>query len=135
MKTRASASGPRLRAGLETMLQLGGLIGLWWVCEVVVHRLGIPVPGGVLGFGVLLALLATGTLPARLLARGAGRLLDHLLLFFVPASVTVLNHKELLGLTGLKVLAVIVVGIGAVMAGTALVVDWHCRTRERHVRG
>lgn len=134
MKTNTSRPRQDVRAAVATVSQLGGLIGLWWLCELAVHRLGLPVPGGVLGLAVLLVLLASGALPARWLARGAGRLLDHLLLFFVPASVTVLNHKELLGLTGLKVLAVIVVGIGTVMAGTALVVDWHCRLRERHAR-
>lgn len=124
----------RLLVAGETLLQVGGLIGLWWVCQVVVSRLGLPVPGGVLGLVVLVALLASGALPARWLARGAGRMLDHLLLFFVPATMTVLNHQELLGVTGLKVLAVILVGICSVMAGTALVVEWHSRLRGRHAR-
>ena len=121
-------------AGGETILQVGGLIGLWWVCQLTTHRLGLPVPGGVLGLVVLVALLASGVLPARWLARGAGRLLDHLLLFFVPATMTLLNHRELLGVTGLKVLAVIFVGICSVMAGTALVVEWQSRLRGRHAR-
>lgn len=124
----------RLRAGGETLLQVGGLIGLWWVCQALVGWLGLPVPGGVLGLVILVALLGSGALPARWLARGAGRMLDHLLLFFVPATMTLLNHRELLGLTGLKVLAVILVGIFSVMAGTALVVEWHSRLRARHAR-
>lgn len=132
-RTQGSWRGRWLAAG-ETVVQVGGLIGLWWLCQAVVNRLGLPVPGGVLGLVVLVALLASGAMPARWLARGAGRMLDHLLLFFVPATMTLLNHRELLGLTGLKVLAVILVGICSVMAGTALVVEWHSRLRGRHAR-
>jgi holin-like protein len=133
MQKRKSALSSRLAAASQTVLQVGCLIGLWWLCEAVVGWLHLPVPGGVLGLVVLVGLLTTGVMPARWLARGAGRLLDHLLLFFVPATMTLLKHPELFGLTGLKVLAVILVGVCSVMAGTALVVDWHCRLRARHV--
>ena len=121
-----------LKEAATTAAQLGCLIGLWWLCESATHALRLPIPGGVLGLVVLLVLLVSGRLPARWLARGAGRLLDHLLLFFVPATMTLLNHPEFLGLTGLKVLVVILVGICSVMAGTALVVEWHFRMRSRH---
>jgi len=134
MNMHGSTSGLRLKAAGETVLQVGGLVGLWWLCEAVAEKFGLPLPGGVLGLAVLVGLLTTGALPAAWLARGASRLLDHLLLFFVPATMTMLNHRELLGVTGLKVLAVILVGVCSVMAGTALVVEWHCRMRERHAR-
>jgi len=132
MHRKTSSLVAQLGAAGQTVFQVGCLIGLWWLCEGVVRVLHLPVPGGVLGLAVLVGLLATGVMPARWLARGASRLLDHLLLFFVPATMTMLNHRELLGVTGLKVLAVILVGVCSVMAGTALVVEWHCRMRARH---
>lgn len=132
MNRKKSALPARLGAAGQTVFQVGCIIGLWWLCEMVVRALHLPLPGGVLGLAVLVGFLTTGVMPARWLARGAGRLLDHLLLFFVPATMTLLNHRELLGITGLKVLAVILVGVCSVMAGTALVVEWHCRMRARH---
>jgi holin-like protein len=132
MKRKNIPLAARWGAAGQTVFQVGCLIGLWWLCEAAVRVLHLPVPGGVLGLAVLVGLLATGVMPARWLARGASRLLDHLLLFFVPATMTMLNHRELLGVTGLKVLAVILVGVCSVMAGTALVVEWHCRMRARH---
>ena len=117
-----------------TGLQAAVLIGLWWGCELVVRVAHLPLPGGVLGMLVLIALLSGHVLPVRWFARGAGGLLNHMLLFFVPAFMTLRDHPELVGITGLKLLAVIVVGILSVMAGTAMIVELHYRLRLHHVR-
>ena len=123
-----------LRNLIETAAQGAALIGLWWLCDAAVRAAGLPIPGGVAGMAVLLALLASGALPVGCLRLGAKGLLNHMLLFFVPAAVTLRDHPELLGSTGFKLLAVIVVGILSVMAGTALAVELHIRLRSRHVR-
>ena len=132
MEARCPARRCSCRNLCITTTQLCFLIGLWWLCELASKTLGLPIPGGVLGLAVLLVLLLRCRVPDRWVAKGAEPLLDHLLLFFVPATMTMLNHRELLGVTGLKVLAVILVGVCSVMAGTALVVEWHCRMRARH---
>lgn len=133
MKTTSYDALGRLAGFCGGGLQVAGLIGLWWVCDVAVKAATLPVPAGVVGMLVLVGLLASGRLPARWLRRGAGGLLDHMLLFFVPACMTLLDHPELVGVTGLKLLAVIVVGIVSVMAGTACIVELHFRLRSRHV--
>lgn len=136
-RDRDTGTEPRRQRGRDLAIlcaQLGCLVGLWWLCERAVRALGIPVPGGVVGLAVLLVLLAGFRMPVAWVDRGAGKLLDHLLLFFVPATMSLLNHPEFLGMTGLKVLAVILAGVFSVMAGTALVVEWHCRLRERHAK-
>jgi len=92
------------------------------------------VPGGVIGMLILLALMATGRLPAARLTLGARGLLNHMLLFFVPAVITLRDHAELISPLGLKLLAVIVVGIVSVMIGTALIVECSIRLRSHHVR-
>jgi len=134
MDTQPHNASGRLAALAGTALQAALLIGLWWVCDLAVRLAGLPIPGGVLGLFVLLGLLASGALPAKWLSRGASGLLNHMLLFFVPAAMTLRDHTELLGVTGLKLLAVIVVGIVSVMAGTALIVELHFRARSHHVR-
>jgi holin-like protein len=55
-----------------------------------------------------------------------------MLLFFVPAAPAVLNYPEFLGLTGLKILFVILASTVAVMVTTAFVVDGACRWRAGH---
>ena len=83
-----------------------------------------------MGLLVLLALLASPRVDARLFARGAHWLIGEMLLFFVPAVMAVTQHHELLGSVGLKLLGAIVGGTVTVMAGTALAVDY-CVTRAR----
>jgi holin-like protein len=45
-------------------------------------------------------------------------------LFFVPAVLAVLDHRELLGAVGLKIVATILGSTFAVMVVTALTVDF-----------
>ena len=104
------------------LLQILLLIALWLVGEVLVRALGLPVSGGVLGMFGLLALFAAGFSP-RNVQRGADWFLAEMLLFFIPAIPAILNHHELLGWLGAKVLAVILVGTVAVMVVTAGAVD------------
>jgi holin-like protein len=113
-------------------LQAGGLAVGWWVCDRLVRALALPVPGGVLGLALVLGLLLSGWLPLNLIRRGAGGLLDHMVLFFVPAVMALLNHPEWLSLVGLKILLVIALSTLAVMVGTAWVVELCFRWRTDH---
>jgi holin-like protein len=104
-------------------LQAGALIGFWWLCNRLMQTLALPVPGGIFALAVLLCLLLSGRVRLNPVRRGAKGILDHMVLFFVPAVMALLNHPELLGMVGLKLLAVIAAGTLAVMVGTALAVD------------
>ncbi|PKU24368.1 CidA/LrgA family protein [Telmatospirillum siberiense] len=120
--------------GRNRWLQIGGLIAIWWASEALVHAIGLPVPGGVVGMAFLLILLGSGQVRIAWFRRGSTGLLDHMLLFFVPATMALLDHPELFSLTGLKVLAVIFFGTLIVMVGTALVVEACFRWSVRHAR-
>jgi holin-like protein len=124
-----SSFGRRL---LTPVLQIAAIIGLWWIADTIVRRVNLPIPGGVAGLFLLWGLLGTGILPVRWVRGGAKHLLDHLLLFFVPPMLALLNHPELLGWMGLKLLLAILVGVPLVMTGTALVVEIGFRWSARH---
>jgi holin-like protein len=112
-------------------LQFGILFACWLAGELVVRLAHLPIPGGIAGLAIVLALLASRRLSAVSLRRGSQRLLADMLLFFVPAVLTVLRHKELLGLMGLKILFVILAGTVTVMLTTAFVVDCAYRWRTQ----
>ena len=126
----------RRRAGImlwrSRWLQAGALIGGWWLCNRLVLALGLPVPGGILALALLLALLLSGQVRLGWVRRGATGILDHMVLFFVPAVMALLNHSELLSLVGLKLLLVSGVSTLAVMVGTALAVDFCFRWKADH---
>jgi holin-like protein len=110
-------------------LQLGLLSAFWLAGQSMVKLTGLPVPGGVVGMLVVLALFATRRLSVLSIRRGAELFIGDMVLFFVPAVLAVLDHRELLGLVGLKVLVVIAGSTLAVMGVTGLTVDLCYRRR------
>ena len=113
------------------LAQVGLIVLLWLAGEAVSRGMGLPIPGSVVGLLGLLVLLVTGTIHLSTMRRGAYALLADMLLFFVPAVLAILDHSEFLGLTGLKVLAVILAGTLMVMCVTALAVDFGYRMMLR----
>ena len=110
-------------------LQVGLVLAFWLAGQSVVRLTGLPVPGGVVGMLAVLLLFATRRLSVLSMRRGAEWLIGDMVLFFVPAVLAVLDHRELLGLVGLKVVGVILCSTLAVMGVTGLTVDLCCRRR------
>lgn len=131
MTTRQIKLSVRRMMHVSPVMQIGLLILIWQAGEAVVHLLNLPVPGSVIGLFLVLALLATGRINVVSLRSGAKFLLAEMLLFFIPAVLAVLDHREFLGLLGLKIFAVILVGAIMVMVVTALAVDFSYRLMMR----
>lgn len=92
--------------------------------EVIVRAFALPLPGPVLGMGLLfLFLLLRGgqgarTIPAPL-ASAADGLLGHLSLLFVPASVGLMRYLGLLEANALTLTLAVAVSTILAMAATA----------------
>ena len=121
----------RRRLRQSALAQLAILVGIWAAAEALVHWLHLPVPGGIAGMVVVLALLLAGWLKLPTLKRGSEWLLADMLLFFVPAAMIVLDNPQLFGWLGLKLLAVVLFGTLLVMIATGLCVDLCWRLGER----
>lgn len=115
----------------SSVLQIAILAAFWALGEAAVGVTGLPLPGGIVGMAVVLALLASGHIRPAAVRRGAGWLLAEMLLFFVPAVMAVLDHPELVGMTGLKIFGVILLGTFLVMGSTALTIDLMLRWSAR----
>jgi holin-like protein len=111
-------------------LQIALLLAFWLAGVAVVRMAGLPIPGGIVGMVIVLALLSSRRISVLSMRRGAEWFLADMLLFFVPAVLAVLDHRELFGMLGLKILIVIFVGTLAVMAVTAFTVDFFYRWRS-----
>ncbi|UHD44084.1 CidA/LrgA family protein [Aureimonas altamirensis] len=116
------------------VLQVGLICAFWLAGEMLVRLSGLPLPGGLVGLAIVLGLLATRGLSIFSMKRGADWFLADMLLFFVPAVLAVLDHREFFGITGLKILFVILLSTAAVMAVTAFTVDLCFRWRGGHAR-
>jgi holin-like protein len=116
-------------------LQVGGLIAIWAVAQAAARAWHWPLPGSVVALLVVWLLLERRWLPARWIETGADNLLDHLMLFFVPAMLGLVDHPELLSGLGAKLLAAVLIGTVTVMGGTALIVETGFRlSAARHAR-
>ncbi len=97
--------------------------------ELLVRALRLPLPGPVLGLGLVLALLAwapTRRLVAAPVEAAADGLLAHLSLLFVPLGVGVIAHLGLLGGHTLALALVVLVSTlaGLVVTGLVLQALW-----------
>lgn len=126
-KTAAAQSRATVAVGKQLCL----LLAFWAVGEATVRVTGLPLSGAVLGLALLVGLLGLGWVDARQVKRGADWLLADMLLFFVPAVLAVVDHRELLGLTGLKVLLIILTSTALVMTSTVLVIQLCLRERSQ----
>src|ERR1700761_5732374 len=95
--------------------------------EVIVHGLGLPVPGPVLGLVFLLLLLlardrfgvlARGPLQGDGVENASRGLLAHLSLMFVPAGVGVVQKLDLVAAHGIAIAAVLALSVVMTLLAT-----------------
>jgi holin-like protein len=128
---RALTLAARRRARRSRIIQICLILALWGASAGAVRLLALPVPSGMLGLTLALILLATRRISLFTLRRGAEWFVGEMMLFFVPAVVSILDHPEFIGPRGLELLAVIVLSTLAVVIVTALTVELIYRWRLR----
>ena len=89
-----------------------------------------PIPGGVIGMVLLLLAFALGVVKPAALQMGAGLLMAEMLLFFIPALMSLLDYGGLLRSDGWRILLVIGVSTLMGMLGTAFTVELVVRLRR-----
>ncbi|MEJ2470228.1 MAG: CidA/LrgA family protein [Desulfuromonadales bacterium] len=98
-----------------TLLLLFQLAG-----EVLSNLLRLPIPGNVIGMGLLLLALMVGLVDLTWLEEAAELLLANLALFFVPAGVGVMVYGDLIAAEWLPITVATVVSTFVVMAVTGI---------------
>lgn len=109
--------------GLRLLLGLVLLGAIFLGSDALARAIKLPLPGNVVGMGVLFVLLLTGVVPRAIIERAADLLLRHLSLLFVPAAVAVARHRRLLGDSWLGLAVVVVVSTAVVLLVTGLVAE------------
>jgi len=88
------------------------------------HRVGVPIPGGVLGLLALFAALQTGLVKLAWVQRTADLLLRHMVLLFVPLTVGLMEMMHILQRQAVALLVSLVVSWAAVFLTTGLLGQW-----------
>jgi holin-like protein len=128
-----AASNTRASLGrfVQIVLQSAALAAIWVASDFVSRHLGLPVPGGVVGLVVLLALLFCGGIAPRWIKAGADWLLADMLLFFIPAAVAAVQYGGLFKEDGWRLALVVVGGTLMVMVAVAFAVEQAARLERR----
>jgi holin-like protein len=94
---------------LKIIVQIAVLFGFSLLGDFIHNRLGVPLPGSIIGLLLLVIVLSLKIFSVRWIEKGAGFLLAYLPLLFVPALIGVINYPILLSRKGAVVLFVIVI--------------------------
>ena len=86
------------------ILYLFSFVGSW-----IVESLGLQFPGSIIGLLLLFGCLYFKIIPVEYVKDGAGFLLTFLALFFIPATVGIMDYPELLSWTGLGMVLGIII--------------------------
>ena len=112
--------------------EIAVLLAIYFIGCQIAAWLQVPIPGGVMGMILLLLAFALGWVKPATLQLGAGVLMAEMLLFFIPALMSLLDHGALVRDEGWRILLVIGVSTLLVMIVTAFTVEAVCRWKLRH---
>jgi len=119
-----------LKSLARLLAELAVLLAIYLLgCQMAVW-FAWPIPGGVIGMVLLLLAFALGLVKPAALQTGAGLLMAEMLLFFIPALMSLLDYGGLLRSDGWRILLVIGVSTLMVMLVTAFTVELVVRLRR-----
>ena len=129
-KASPQQAGAVVRIG-RIAVQSALIAAVWFAADTLTRVAHLPVPGGVVGLGLLLALLFSGKVAPRWVKAGADWLLSDMLLFFIPAAVAAVQYGGLFRADGWRLALVVVCGTLMVMVAVACAVEQAARLERR----
>ncbi len=100
--------------------------------EVIVQLVGLPLPGPLVGMVLLFSgLVLHGRVPEKLNST-VGKLLRHMMLFFIPLVAGVMMHAERMASEWLPFMAACIVGAAVTLILTALTFAWMLKLKHKH---
>lgn len=111
----------------KTLLKYAISMGLIFACLIlgseIQSLLGTSIPSSIIGMLILFGLLATGIIPSEWVRPSATIFIRYMVLLFVPVSVGLMEHFDMLYANALPVLASVIGGSFVVLVTLALMLD------------
>lgn len=115
---------------LFTFIQLLILYGFYLIGEWLRAAFNLPLPGSIIGFLLLFAALLLKIYPLRWIESGAQFLLAFLSLYFIPATVGVMQYGDVFTGKGLWLIVIVMFSTLLTMAVSAALSQWASRRSE-----
>ena len=120
---------------ISIILQLLAITGFYLIGEAVQNFFNIALPGSIIGFLLLFAALMLKIYPLEWIDSGAHFLLAFLSLYFIPATVGVVEYGELFSGKGMLLIPIVVVSTFLTMAASGWVSQYAAKaSAERKER-
>ncbi|WP_209300569.1 CidA/LrgA family protein [Lentibacillus salicampi] len=116
---------------MKTGLHIGVLYGIYIMGTWIQQLFNLFIPGSVIGLILLFILLMTGIIKAPWVEDGARFFIKHLALFFIPATVGVINYLDLFSGGGLLLVFIGLVSTLMVMVSAGSVSQLLIKSKER----
>lgn len=113
------------------VIQIGGLYGIGMIGNLIAEILRIPIPGSIIGLLLLLGGLYFKIIPETFIKDGAGFILVILPLFFIPATVGVVQYPELLSMQGIVWIIIVMLSTFLTMIVAGRMSEWYEMKKER----
>lgn len=115
---------------VSLFFQLVFIYGFFILGQLLRELFSIPLPGSILGFMLMFAALSLKLFPLRFVESGATLLLSFLPLFFVPATVGVIDYFGVFAGKGVFLIAILVFSTLLTMAASGWVSQFLSRKKE-----
>jgi holin-like protein len=101
------------------------LLGDW-----IQVTLNLFIPGSVIGMILLFVLLLTNVIRVTWIEEGSKLIINHLTLFFIPATVGIMNYFDMFKGNGFLLVLIALLSTAMVMALSGVVSQWFIRRKE-----
>jgi len=115
---------------LQLIYQIAILFGVYYIGTWIQRFFGLFIPGSVIGLIIMFILLSTGLLHTRFIQEGASFMIKHLVLFFIPATVGLLNFYQLFIGKGILLIVITMVSSLLVMVASGYTSQYLARRKE-----
>jgi holin-like protein len=115
----AHASRPTLADVAKIGIQIAMLWVIFALSNSVVARLGLRIPGNIVGLVLLCVLLSAGIVKERWVSDGATLMTRHLAFFFIPITVGLMGLMDVFATHGVAIVLTLVLSaaLGICVAG------------------
>ncbi|WP_208746688.1 MULTISPECIES: CidA/LrgA family protein [Vibrio] len=108
---------------LRYLVSFGLILAALWIGNGIQHLLGTSIPGSIFGMLILFGLLCLRVIPVEWVKPSANLIIRYMILLFVPISVGLMEHADMLIENALPIMASAVGGSLIVLVSLSWFLD------------
>lgn len=120
---------------MKLLIQIGIVLGIYWVAEGIEAILPFPFPASVISLLLVLALLGLRVLKEEQIREKADFLLGNLGFFFLPVISSLINYVEVIWENAAAFITICIVSTVVTYLATAGAVRLTCRLMDKRKEG